>query len=134
VSVTGKKLFEIGEKYYFEDIGLRNSIAGYKLTDMNKILENVVHLHLVISGYDVRVGKSGEKEIDFIGEKKGEKIYVQVCYLLSGEQVISREFNNLLEVKDNYPKYVVSMDEIKGTSTYEGIKHVHLRDFISQSQ
>jgi uncharacterized protein len=125
----GKKIFEIGEKYYFEDLGIRNFIAGYKPGDLNKILENVVYLHLKVAGYKIFIGKLGEKEIDFICERAGEKIYVQVCYLLSDERVIEREFGNLMLIKDNYPKYVVSMDKIETTTTFKGIKNMHIKDF-----
>jgi predicted AAA+ superfamily ATPase len=127
--IFGKKIFEIGEKYYFEDLGLRNIITGYKMTDINKILENVVYIHLCIAGYNVHVGVSGQKEIDFICEKKGEKIYVQVCYLLAEQDTINREFGNLLEIRDNYPKYVVTMDESTFTNSYEGIIQINVRDF-----
>ncbi len=128
--IRGKKIFEIGEKYYFEDLGLRHSITGYKTTDINKILENAVYQHLKISGYNIKIGKSGDKEIDFICEKSGKKIYVQVAYILQDEKTIKREFGNLLEIKDNYPKYVVSMDELVQGSNYEGIEHMNIQDFI----
>lgn len=128
--LSGKKIFEIGEKYYFEDTGLRNSIAGYKVSDINKLLENVVYLHLCIAGYNVTVGKYNDKEIDFVGEKFSEKIYVQVCYLLTDEKVVEREFGNLLSVSDNYPKYVVSMDEVGSTASNKGVKHMEIREFL----
>ncbi len=130
--ITGKKIFEIGEKYYYEDLGLRHSIIGYKANDINKILENVVYLHLKISGYNIRIGKSGDKEIDFICEKSGKKIYVQVTYLLQDEKTISREFGNLLKIKDNYPKFVVSMDDAMSGSDFEGIEHINVQKFISE--
>ena len=130
--IAGKKIFEIGEKYYFEDLGLRNSITGYKANDINKILENVVSHHLKISGYSIKVGKLGEKEIDFVCERSGKKIYVQVAYLLKDEATIDREFGNLLEIKDNYPKYVVSMDDALSDTDYKGIEQVHVIDFISE--
>jgi len=130
--LSGKRIFEIGEKYYFEDTGMRNSIAGYKAVDINKLLENVVYQHLCIAGYNVTVGKIGEKEIDFIGIKHGEIIYVQVCYLLTDEKVVKREFDNLLEVPDNYPKYVLSMDDLGQTASYKGINHLAVKDFCSK--
>lgn len=130
--IVGKKIFEIGEKYYFEDLGLRHSIIGYKANDINKIIENAVYQHLKISGYIVHVGKSGDKEIDFVCEKSGKKIYVQVTYLLQDEKTIEREFGNLLDIKDNYPKYVVSMDEAMSGSDFKGIEHIHISDFISE--
>lgn len=130
--IAGKKIFEIGEKYYFEDLGLRHSIIGYKANDINKILENSVYQHLKISGYNVYVGKSGDKEIDFVCDKSGKKIYIQVTYLLQDEKTIKREFGNLLEIKDNYPKYVVSMDDAMSGSDFKGIEHLHVLDFLSE--
>lgn len=127
--IEGKKIFEIGEKYFFEDIGIRNSIVGYNAKDIHKLLENIVYLHLRIAGYTVFVGKDGSKEIDFIAEKMGEKIYVQVAYLLTNEETIEREFGNLLSISDNYPKYVVTMDELSEISSYKGINRIHVKDF-----
>jgi uncharacterized protein len=128
--IIGKKIFEIGEKYYFEDLGLRHSIIGYKANDIGKILENVVYQHLKAHGYAVYVGKLGDKEIDFVCEKEGKKVYVQVSYLLQDDNTINREFRNLLEIKDNYPKYVVSMDEAISGTDYKGIEHVYIKDFL----
>jgi len=82
-----------------------------------------------MAGYSVTVGLEGKKEIDFIAQKAGEKIYVQVAYLLTNEDTINREFGNLLEVHDNFPKYVVTMDEISEISTYKGIKRMHVKNF-----
>ncbi len=130
--IAGKKIFEIGEKYYFEDLGLRHSIVGYKVNDINKIIENAVYQHLKISGYHVYVGKSGDKEIDFVCDKSGKKIYIQVTYLLQDEKTINREFGNLLEIKDNYPKYVVSMDDVMSGSDFKGVEHIHILDFLSE--
>ncbi len=127
--IEGKKVFEIGEKYFFEDIGIRNAIVGYKTSDIHKILENVVYLHLRMAGYSVTVGQEGNKEIDFIAQKSGEKIYVQVAYMLTNEGTINREFGNLLEISDNFPKYVVTMDEMTDMSTYKGINRMHIKDF-----
>ncbi len=129
--VQGKKIFETNEKYYFEDWGLRNSIAGYNPSDIGKIMENVVFMHLMICGYQVRVGALGDNEIDFVCQKQNETIYVQVSYLIINESTIQREYGNLLKIKDNYPKYVISMDEFQG-NTYKGIKHLHLRQFLSE--
>ncbi len=127
--IEGKKVFEIGEKYFFEDIGIRNAIVGYKISDIHKILENVVYLHLRMAGYSVTVGLEGKKEIDFIAQKSGEKIYVQVAYMLTNEGTINREYGNLLEIQDNFPKYVVTMDELTDISTHKGIKRMHVKDF-----
>jgi len=127
--IRGKRLFEIGEKYYFGDTGIRNVIAGYNLADVHKILENIVFLHLRTAGYEVTVGSESGKEIDFIASRGGERIYVQVAYLLEKPETAEREFGNLLEISDNYPKYVVTMDELHETSTYQGIQRMHVKDF-----
>lgn len=131
--LSGKRIFEINEKYYFADLGLRHALIGYRQVDIGKILENLVHNHLQFSGYQITVGKTGEKEIDFIGEKAGEKIYIQVAYVLPNEKVRAREFGNLLEVKNNYPKLVVSLDKMAG-GNYQGIKHLHLLDFLTNNR
>jgi len=109
---------------------LRHSVIGYKQVDINKVLENLVFLHLRVLGYKVFVGKLGNKEVDFVCEKQGEKIYIQVAYLIT-EQNKEREFGNLLSIKDNYPKFVISMDEFISNNKYKGIKHIHIRDFLS---
>ena len=127
--IMGKRIFEIGEKYFFSDTGIRNVIAGYNPTDIHKILENVVFLHLRIAGYDVTVGSEGGREIDFIAGRGGERIYVQVAYLLEKPETAEREFGNLLEIRDNFPKYVVTMDELNETDSYLGIHRIHVKDF-----
>jgi len=103
---------------------------GYNQQDIGKIIENVVFLHLRNCKYDVTVGFSDNREIDFLATKGGEKIYVQVAYLLSDEIVVEREFGNLLKIKDNYPKYVVSFDSFSAPNTYSGIVHFTLKDFL----
>ena len=127
--IGGKKIFEIGDKYYFEDLGLRNTIVGYKTNDINKTLENLVYLQMAIKGYNITVGKMKEKEIDFVCQKDSEKIYIQVTYLLNDEKVIKREFDNLLAINDNYKKIVVSMDKSIGKD-YEGIEHWNIYNFL----
>ncbi|HPV16348.1 MAG TPA: ATP-binding protein [Bacteroidales bacterium] len=127
--IMGKRIFEIGEKYFFSDTGIRNVIAGYNPTDIHKILENVVFLHLRIAGYDVTVGSEGGREIDFIASRGGKRIYVQVAYLLEKPETAEREFGNLLEIRDNFPKYVVTMDELNETDSYLGIHRIHVKDF-----
>jgi predicted AAA+ superfamily ATPase len=129
--VQGKKIFEINEKYYFEDLGIRNSIVAYKQADINKILENLVFMHFKSSGYNVMVGQLGKKEIDFVADKNGEKIYAQVVYLLASDEVREREFGNLLAIPDNYPKMVISMDKLTN-GKYKGIEHLHIIDFLSR--
>jgi len=127
--IAGKKIFEIGEKYYFEDLGLRHTIIGFRQDDIGRILENLVFLHLKRLGFEITVGRIGEKEIDFACEKKGERLYVQVAYLIADQRVHDREFGNLLEIKDNFTKIVVSMDEMTG-GKFKGIKHLNIRDFL----
>jgi uncharacterized protein len=127
--IQGKKVFEVGEKYYFNDIGLRNSIAGFSPFDLAQIIENVVYLHLKSTGYYVLIGKQNDREIDFIAERQGEKIYIQVALRITEKQTMEREFGNLLAIKDNYPKFVITLDEYSGTS-YEGILHLPLRQFL----
>ena len=126
--IQGKKIFEIGEKYFFNDIGMRNSLIGYKAMDISKILENIVFLHLKAAGYEVTVGKDRTKEIDFVAKKQTELIYIQVCYLLKEQSTIDREFGNLQKIKNNYPKIVISMDK-SSKASFQGIEHFHVRDF-----
>jgi len=129
--VKGLKIFEISDKYYFEDLGLRNAIRHFDYRiDVNKLMENVVYLQLKRNGYTVFVGQLAHKEIDFMAEKDGERIYIQVAYMLTDQNTINREFGNLLSIDDQYPKYVVTMDEISAGSDYKGIRQIHLRDFL----
>lgn len=127
--LVGKRIFEIGEKYYFENLGIRNGIWGYRLEDRGKILENVVYNHLLYKGYAVQVGILGLAEIDFIAEKSGEKQYLQVALSLNEPQTIVREFGNLKKINDNYPKTVITLDSFQG-NTYEGIVAMDLRTFL----
>jgi len=129
--INGKKIFEIGEKYYFNDVGIRNSLIGYKAFNLGLIIENVVYLHLKIKGYAVWVGSLGIKEVDFIAEKRGERIYIQVSLQVTEKSTFDRELGNLLSIKDNYPKMLVTLDENTG-GTFEGIQHISLRKFLSE--
>ena len=129
--LRGMKLFEVGEKYYFEDLGLRNATRGRSgPLEQGKLVENAVYLRLVERGYEVNVGWLDGLEIDFVAEKAGRKIYVQAAYLVSEESTAVREFGNLERIDDNYPKYVVSLDETIGDANYKGIEQVSLRDFL----
>lgn len=130
--IHGKKLFEMICKYYFADHGLRNYLCGFNLRgSIEKVMENVVYLHLLTLGYKVSVGILRAGEVDFVATKGGKTLYVQVTYLLASEETINREFGNLACIKDNYPKYVVSMDPISGElDKYPGIHHVNLREFL----
>lgn len=129
--LIGKRVFEIGEKYYFENMGIRNIVIGYRITDKAKILENLVYNHLLYRGYEVKVGYYGDKEIDFIGEKNGEKLYIQVALKIDSEKTAEREFGNLLKIQDNYPKMVITEDNFNGNS-YEGIRHCSIRQFLME--
>ena len=130
--VHGKRLFDSNEKYYFEDNGIRNAVAGgTREGDVEKVIENVVYQNLVRLGYEVFVGQLQSSEIDFVCTKpNGEKIYVQVSYLIVNEETRKREFGNLMRIQDNYPKYVVSMTPLITNNDYDGIKHIHLRNFL----
>lgn len=128
--IGGKKIFEINDKYYFEDLGLRHSIVGWRQVDINKILENLVFLHLKIAGYKTTVGKLLNKEVDFVCQKQGKILYIQVAYLITAENQ-KREFGNLLAIPDNYPKIVVSMDETVEQSEYKGVQQMNIRKFLS---
>ncbi len=131
--VNSKKVFEINDKYFFEDWGLRNAILGLGFFSLPDILENVVFSHLNQLGYQVNVGVLKNKEIDFVARKRGDIIYVQVAYMITDPKVKEREFGNLHLIKDNYPKYVVSLDPVE-IGTYKGIKHIHLRSFLSKNR
>jgi predicted AAA+ superfamily ATPase len=130
--IVGKKLFERGEKYFFENMGIRNAVAGYKPQDRAKRLENIVCNHLLFCGYDVKVGTRSPEEIDFVCTRVGETLYVQVAIELSNPETIAREFGNLLKIRDNYPKIVVS-GERSFENSYEGIEHIYIRDFLSST-
>ena len=129
VDIKGKKIFEINEKYYWEDLGLRNSLVGYKATEVGQMLENLVFTHLLHLGFKTHIGQLDNKEVDFVAEKDGKTVYVQVAYLISDETTKDREFGNLLAIPDNYQKIVVSMDGFAG-GEYKGIKHQRAMDFL----
>lgn len=132
-NIKGKKIFEINEKYYWEDLGLRNSLVGYKATEIGQMLENLVYSHLLRLGYKIHIGQLEGKEIDFVAEKEGQKMYVQVAYLISDKATKEREFGNLLAIKDNYPKIVVSMDRFSN-GDYNGVKHWQIIDFLQNDK
>jgi len=129
--IRWKRILEINQKVYLNDLGLRNAIVGFKPeVEINQFLENIVYNYLRILWYKVYVWIWYDKEIDFVAEKNWEKVYIQVAYLLDNEEAIEREFWNLLKIKDNWPKYVVSMDELFFTQKYEGIVWMNLIDFL----
>ena len=131
IDIQGLKVFEIGEKYYFEDLGIRNAIRGIDpLTEIQKWMENLVYMQLIREGFTVYVGKTDHLEIDFVGQRLQERIYVQVCFRLEGENTRKREIASLQKVTDNFPKYIVTLDDFGLGTTAEGIDVVHLREFL----
>jgi len=127
--VKGKEILKTQEKYYVGDQSLLYGVMGFKDRLISGVLENIVMLELKRRGYRVFVGKWGDKEIDFIAEKNEKKVYVQVAYKITEQTTIDREFTPLLEIKDNHPKYVITMDEI-WKDNIEGIRHKHIADFL----
>ena len=126
--LQGKQILATSEKYYIADHGIREAVFGGNMRDINLVLENIVFLELLRRGYTVTVGKAGEREVDFVCDRRGEKLYVQVTYLLASEETIAREFGVYDGIRDNFPKYVVSMDELDLSRS--GIKHRNIRDFL----
>ena len=127
--INGKKILKVNEKYYVADHGLREAVIGENLRNVEIILENIVALELLRRGYKVCVGRVGTREIDFVAEKQGNKLYLQVCYLLTGEATVQREFGSLLEIRDNYPKLVL-YQEGSFRGNYEGIPAVRIEDWL----
>jgi len=132
LNIEGRKIFEISEKYYFEDLGLRHTLVGYRQSAINQVYENLVYNHLIVNGYKVYIGQLSNREIDFVAEKGNDRLYVQTTYLIPNKQVWEREFGDLLTIKDNFPKFVVSNDESAGGSE-KGIEHLHIRDFLTRT-
>ena len=126
--VQGKQILAANEKYYIADHGIREAVFGGNMRDIQRILENIVFMELLRRGYTVTVGKSGDKEVDFVCSKRDEKIYVQVTYLLASEETIRREFGVYDTIPDNFPKYVLSLDEFD--MSRNGIRHRNIRDFL----
>lgn len=134
-NIHGKRLLEVNDKFYFEDIGLRNMLVqGGLAQSIEKVLENAVYLHLVRLGFDVTVGCLQKAEIDFVAKRRNKVVYVQAAYLLTSTETVKREFGNLRMIQDNYPKYVVSMDDLYAETDYEGIIHLHLRKFLQMKE
>ena len=132
--IHGKKLFESNDKFYLEDNGLRNTLAGgSREGDVEKVIENIIYNHLIRLGYEVTVGQLQAGEIDFVCKKpEGQRVYVQASYIISDEATREREFGNLRAIKDNYPKYVISMTPLVGRQDSDGITHIHLRRFLTE--
>jgi len=126
--LQGKKILTVNEKYYMADHGVREAVFGGNRKDINLVLENIVYMELLRRGYTVTVGRIADKEIDFVCGDRGNKLYVQVAYLLASEDTIQREFGVFAGVRDNFPKYVVTLDEFD--MSRDGIKHRNIRDFL----
>lgn len=126
--IQGKQILSTNEKYYMADHGLREAVFGGNVRDINLILENIIYMESLRRGYTITVGKSGTKEIDFICQKQDQKVYIQVTYLLASEETIQREFGIYDSIHDNFPKYVVSMDELDFSRN--GIKHRNIKEFL----
>lgn len=131
-NIHGKKLFESNDKFYFEDHGIRNAlVGGSREGDIEKIIENIVYQQLIRMGYEVTVGQLQAGEIDFVCSKKGgSRLYIQASYIIADEEIRKREFGNLESIKDNYPKYVISMTPLVRKNDDNGITHIGLRTFL----
>ena len=129
--IKGKKILEVAEKYFVVDHGLREAVYGKHIEDIGQILENIVCLELFRRGYTVTVGMIDREEIDFIGVRHNKPIYVQVAYVMPDKKTQERKFGNLLKIEDNYPKFVVSMDEVD--MSQKGIIHMNIKDFLLNS-
>lgn len=127
--LQGKEILKTQEKFYLADTALRYSVLGYNPDSVASSLENVVYLELCRRGYEVNIGKTIDGEVDFVAQRQGEKLYVQVTQEIRSEKTERREYDRLLEIKDNYPKYVLRTDEFAG-GNYEGIKSMHVADFL----
>ena len=129
--LRGKKLLETGGKIYFIDLGLRHALLGYRSSDIGQYLENIVYLDLKQRGWEVSVGRLGEWEVDFVAQRGAEKCYIQVAYLTPDKETLDRELRALRDIPDNYPKYLVTMDEIPPSSE-EGIHRMSIENFLLQ--
>ena len=130
--LQGKKILTVNEKYYVADHGVREAVFGGNRKDINLVLENIVYMELLRRGYTVTIGKAGDQEIDFVCEDQGNKLYVQVAYLLASEDTIQREFGVYSRIRDNFPKYVVTLDEFD--MSRDGIRHRNIRDFLLEQK
>jgi ATPase len=131
--LQGKEILKTQEKFYLADVALRYSVLGYNADSVASSLENIVYLELCRRGYTVNVGKTGDSEIDFVAVRQNEKIYVQVTQQINSEKTEKREYSRLLEIPDNYPKFVLTTDEFAG-GNYEGIKTMHIADFLLSAE
>ena len=130
--LQGKKILKHDEKYYLSDLGFREVIIGNNERDITRVIENIVYLELLTRGYEITIGKVDNLEVDFVCKKYGEIIYIQVSYILASEETIEREFKPLKKIEDNYPKYVITLDDIN--MSHDGIKHLNLIDFLLNTE
>ena len=126
--LQGKKILQYDEKYYLSDLGFRQAIIGNNQRDITRVIENIVYIELLRRGYEITIGKVDTLEVDFVCKKQNKPIYIQVSYLLASEETIEREFKPLKNISDNYPKYVITMDNLD--MSHEGIRHLNLLDFL----
>lgn len=126
--LKGKKILKYDEKYYLCDLGFRQAIIGNNQRDITRVIENIVYMELLRRGYEITIGKVDNLEVDFVCKKQNKPIYIQVSYLLASEETVEREFKPLKNISDNYPKYVVTMDD--ADMSHEGIEHLNLVDFL----
>ncbi len=126
--LQGKKILQYDEKYYLSDLGFRQAIIGNNQRDITRVIENIVYIELLRRGYEITIGKVDNLEVDFVCKKQNKPIYIQVSYLLASEETIEREFKPLKNISDNYPKYVITMDNLD--MSHEGIRHLNLLDFL----
>ena len=126
--LQGKKILRYDEKYYLCDLGFRQALIGNNQRDITRVIENIVYMELLRRGYEITIGKVSNLEVDFVCKKQNKPIYIQVSYLLASEETIEREFKPLKNISDNYPKYVITMDDVD--MSHEGIEHLNLVDFL----
>lgn len=131
--LQGKEILKTQKKFYLADTALRYSVLGYDSNTVASSLENIVYLELCRRGYTVHVGKFGDGEIDFVAVRQNEKLYVQVTQAIRSVETEKREYERLLQIPDNYPKYVLTADDFSG-GNYEGIKTMHIADFLLSSE
>jgi len=132
MDLIGKQIIQVNEKYYIADHGIRQAVYGNNTRDLQRILENMIYMEMLRRGYKVFVGRVGNREVDFVCEKAGRRLYLQVSYLLASKETVEREFGALLAIEDNFPKYVLSMDRFDFSR--QGIIHHYIPDFLLNDQ
>ncbi|WP_295721840.1 ATP-binding protein [uncultured Methanobrevibacter sp.] len=130
--LQGKKILKYDEKYYLCDLGFRQSIIGNNQRDITRVIENIVYIELLRRDYDITIGKIDNLEVDFVCKKQNKPIYIQVSYLLVSEETIEREFKPLKNIPDNYPKYVITLDDVN--MSHDGIEHLNIVDFLLEDK